>query len=62
NNVYIWQDSEETNQNREPWLDGEVPLQLNEQLELPYRAKTSGIVYLRCKSGESAAVRYWRLI
>ena len=57
--VYIWANEDAT---RVPWEAGDAPLKINERLEPAFKYTVGNIVYLRCKPGQTASVRYWKLV
>jgi len=56
--VYIWTNE---NQFRKPWQEGDAPLKIGEPLKVDFNRKTSNVVYLICKPGCTASVRYWKI-
>jgi len=56
--VYIWANEEP---NKVPWVVGDAPVKINENLKIDFKKKTGNVVYLLCKPGESATVRYWKI-
>lgn len=56
--VYIWTNE---NQFRIPWQEGDAPLKRGESLPVDFHKKTGNVVYLICKAGCTASVRYWKI-
>lgn len=56
--VYIWSNE---NQFRIPWQEGDAPLKDGESLPIDFEKKTGNVIYLICKAGKTASIRYWKI-